>query len=147
MTETNKALRIVADYQLMSDSEPRQWMIDTLEHAQRQGLIENFEILGVYPLRYVEDIFFTVDVPIEATGTFNVAMDWDQAKEAATNLLNGPVIPDSDVRVHAVSPLDRLREYALSDCANWESNVQGDCGGRVERVGDTVLCETCRNRA
>lgn len=37
-------------------------------------------------------------------------------------------------------------EYSLSDCANWETNSQGDCGGRVERLSNgVVLCENCRN--
>lgn len=36
--------------------------------------------------------------------------------------------------------------YSLSDCVNWETNTQGDCGGRVEEVDGVVICETCRNR-
>lgn len=36
--------------------------------------------------------------------------------------------------------------FALSDCANWATNTLGDCGGRVERRGSRVLCETCLNR-
>ena len=43
-------------------------------------------------------------------------------------------------------------EYALSDCINWDTNPNGDCGGRVEertsRSGLTVSvkCENCYNR-
>lgn len=36
--------------------------------------------------------------------------------------------------------------YALSDCVNYDTNSQGDCGGRVENVNGTVICETCRNK-
>lgn len=39
--------------------------------------------------------------------------------------------------------------YALSDCANWSTNSQGDCGGPVEeRVssGRRILCENCYNK-
>lgn len=44
------------------------------------------------------------------------------------------------------------QEYSLSDCMNWETNEDGDCGGRVEerlsRSGLTVSikCENCYNK-
>jgi len=48
--------------------------------------------------------------------------------------------------------------YSLSDCFNYETNTQGDCGGRVELVTLTIsnsrgtdnikvpMCENCRNK-
>jgi len=36
--------------------------------------------------------------------------------------------------------------YSLSDCVNWETNVRGDCGGRVWMVNGVIICENCRNR-
>lgn len=44
------------------------------------------------------------------------------------------------------SVMDEAQDYALSDCVNWDTNTQGDCGGRVERVNGVVICETCRNK-
>lgn len=47
---------------------------------------------------------------------------------------------------------DEPKEYSLSDCVNWNTNVRGDCGGRVEanrnaQTGELVImCETCWNR-
>lgn len=44
------------------------------------------------------------------------------------------------------------QEYSLSDCLNWDTNVDGDCGGpveqRISRSGCTVSlkCENCHNR-
>lgn len=40
-------------------------------------------------------------------------------------------------------------EHALSDCANWDTNSQGDCGGPVEERpsrGKRLLCENCFNK-
>lgn len=37
--------------------------------------------------------------------------------------------------------------YALSDCINWYVNEKGDCGGRVENIDGTVICENCRNKS
>ena len=44
-----------------------------------------------------------------------------------------------------------MDEYSLSDCINYDFNVMGDCGGRVElrlsRSGctESVKCENCYN--
>lgn len=38
------------------------------------------------------------------------------------------------------------KTYALSDCVNWKKNPKGDCGGRMEVINGTVICETCANR-
>lgn len=37
------------------------------------------------------------------------------------------------------------RSWSLDDCINWKTNNLGDCGGRVEQVGNRLLCENCRN--
>ena len=51
--------------------------------------------------------------------------------------------PDGEFR----EMLPGRRMYALSDCINWSTNQQGDCGGRVENVGGVIICENCRNKS
>lgn len=93
------SVRVVADYQLMSDSVGHDWMAATLQEAEDRGQIAGYTVLGSWPGAYgIQHVAFTVDMQVPA-GTY------EQAREAAEGLLNGPVIPDSDVIVRWLSPL------------------------------------------
>lgn len=53
---------------------------------------------------------------------------------------------DSQGTPYTHEEADLAVPFSLSDCVNWESNSQGDCGGRVEVANGVIVCETCRNR-
>lgn len=103
----NRGVRIAADYQLMSDDPGEQWMTGTLEHAKQIGLIANFKVTGSYVGEWgLQYVTFSVDIPLRENTSFPPNMSYDQCKELADNLLNGPVVPDSDVQVRWVSPIE-----------------------------------------
>ena len=119
---TTPRVRIVANYQLMSDDEGRMWMTETLREARERGDITDFEVIGSWPGVYgIQLVVFTVDVTLDG-GRFKPEYTYDKTKEVASDLLNGPVVPDSDVEVMFISPNppahERYRGYDLA--SNWD---------------------------
>jgi hypothetical protein len=48
--------------------------------------------------------------------------------------------------VEMITIPDPVYVYGLDNCVNYQTNVLGDCAGRVEKVKGRIICETCRNR-
>lgn len=97
--EDNNALRIIADYELMSDEPPRIWADIVFGHAKEHGLILDYEVVAT--ATHFSDLtflVFTVTAPLHndalATQPFNGSMEVgeavDAAKEFLTALLNEP---------------------------------------------------------
>lgn len=98
------ALRIVGEYQMFGDMEGNAWAHLVLGEARDRGLIQDYAVNGAYPGVFgIVLVCFTVDVPIE--GAFSADNSYDEHKKAASDLLNGPVIYDSDVEVRWLSPV------------------------------------------
>lgn len=100
----NTSLRIVAEYQLMSERNGHEWMTDALNSAKKSNLVDDFAITGVHVGNHgLQLITFTVDVALRDDGLFNPDMEYDVALEAAEVLLNA-IVHDTDVNVRWISP-------------------------------------------
>jgi hypothetical protein len=49
-------------------------------------------------------------------------------------------IVEVEIKFPTVTQLDGA---ALNECVNWETNRQGDCGGRMHRRLGVTICESC----
>lgn len=93
------SVRVVAEYQLMSDEPGRTWMREVLGYAQLGGHITGSRVSGCYPGRFgLQLVTFHVDLSIGVDQAIKPDMSRDQAKAAATALLN-QIVGDSDVEV------------------------------------------------
>lgn len=105
MPATVNKLRLIADYQLFSESEGHGWMTQTLTEARDQGLICDFQVTGSYPGAFgIQLVTFTVDVPL-GQGLFTEDLTYDEARVVAGTFLNEHVVHDSDVSLRWLSPL------------------------------------------
>lgn len=108
-------IRFVAEYQLFSDSEGRQWMHDLLWEARYAGTIQDFEVTGSYPgLGGLQLVTFTVDVPLAEGTRWDPSLGYDEAKAEAKTLLR-EIVGESDVEVRWVSPIDGPGERVETD--------------------------------
>lgn len=97
-------LRIIADYQLMSDSDAATWADEMLKDAVNAGKIVSYVVTGAHQgVLGLALITFTVDVPFTDDGPFNLHMTQREAKHAAADLLN-EILHDSDVDLRWISP-------------------------------------------
>lgn len=103
---TLTGLRIVADYQLFSDTEGVEWATRVLKEAQNRQLIDGFKVTDSHPGSYgIQFVRFTVDVPLTKDGTFQPDMSHDKLQAAAEAMLNMQIVHDNDVEVRWLSPI------------------------------------------
>lgn len=55
-----------------------------------------------------------------------------------------PAFKHEIVEVEITLPrVTQLDGAALNECVNWDTNRQGDCGGRMHRRLGVIICESC----
>lgn len=95
--------RVAASYQLLSETPGYLWADETFQKAKEDGLIENFEILGVHPMIHgLELIQFTIDIGITPGGILE--HDFLETKLMLSMLVD-EIVQDTDSEVQTFYPV------------------------------------------
>ena len=97
-TEEVTAVRVMADYQMFGDLHGTEWAHLVLSDAKKREIITDFQFLHTQASSFVQVVSFTVDF----SPSMFEDLDYNEAKEHATNLLNEQIVHDSDVSVRAI---------------------------------------------